>query len=70
MASEFTWQDGRDRFGKIRKGQIWRKRDTGWTMKVAAKNGDKFSCSPVGRSKQAHTLSQKDIYKYYDLVTL
>jgi hypothetical protein len=73
MASEFTWQDGRARYGKIKKGQLWRKRDTGWTMRVAKKKNDKFMCANLaakGTGHGSHTLTQKDIYKYYDLITL
>lgn len=34
-----NWRAGREKYGKIRSGQLWRKRDSGMVMRVKNKNG-------------------------------
>lgn len=70
-----NWTIGREKYGKIRPGQMWKKRDIGRRMRVVHRNGD--DCwtvcfeSPAGGGNigvKSHILKQRDIYKYYDRI--
>ena len=65
-----NWRSGRDKYGKIRGGQVWGKRDSGMVMTIKKKNGgQRWSVvySSPGH-KVCHTIDERIIYHYYDLI--
>jgi len=65
-----SWRKAREVYGKIRSGQLWRKRDSGMVMRVARKgSGQRWSViySSPGH-KVSHTVDERIIYHYYDLI--
>ena len=66
-----NWHEGKMLFGPIRKGQRWKKRDTGRVMEVyAGKKNNSFMVhfQSDSRGKITHTLKERDIYKFYILL--
>lgn len=66
-----NWRQGRELYGKIRSGQFWKKKDSGMVMRIKNKNGgQRWSViySSAGH-KVCHTIEERIIYHYYDLLT-
>lgn len=61
---------GREKYGQVRSGQRWMKRDNGMKMTVLSKQkGDAWRCVFDARNpNSSHKLKEMVIYKYYDRV--
>ncbi len=59
----------RERFGKIRVGQVWKKRDIGQIMTIISKQGnDSWRVVFIGRKNASHKIKQTVIYNYYEKI--
>lgn len=61
-----NWREAREKFGKIRIGQIWMNRAVRNILIVERRDGDKFRMSDS--RKHTHLVKERDLYKYWDLV--
>lgn len=54
-------------FGGVHRGQYWVKVDDGKVMRVVHRNGSRWTCefAERGRGNRSHTLTERDIYKFY-----
>lgn len=54
-------------FGPIKKGQVWRKRDTGRRGQVFGKKPNNAWCLRFegSRLNQSHTIKERDLYRFY-----
>lgn len=58
---------------KVKRNQIWRKKDTGHVIVTCAKNrGEAWSCKRLdaqkSSKKKAHHIKEHDLLKHYDLM--
>lgn len=55
---------GRARFGKIKVGQYWKKKDSGMIGKIVGRGGsDKWY---ISYGKTVHHTIERDIYRFYE----
>lgn len=59
---------GRKKYGKIKSGQVWKKRDIGMIMTIVSKaDSDSYRvCFDTQSKKSSHKIKTMVIYKYYD----
>lgn len=61
-----NWKKGKELYGPIKRGQKWKKRDTGRVMMIENRKGDVWRVIFVPLSGNPnHTLNERDIYAYY-----
>lgn len=53
---------------KIRKGQSWRKKQTGLTIQIIAGHGDKWRSINVEHPNIQHHITRDTLYRFYDLL--
>lgn len=67
--NKVNWRDQRDKFGKIKGGQVWQKIDNGMVMRVVGKTGGsrwKVAYKNGGRRGVTHTMDERMIYHYFN----
>lgn len=66
-----NWKQGKERFGRIRRNQVWQKRDTGKKMTIIGttkNNGWRVLFEGDSRGMRCHTIKEHDIYRFYLLL--
>lgn len=68
-----NWRNQRDKYGRIRKGQIWKKYHDGITVVVKQKaRGKGWIVEYLNRSGmrgKCHVIEERMIYHYFELLT-
>lgn len=59
---------------KIKPGQIWKKKDNGFTIQITGKRcmkgRDYYSYEKIGGKSSGHRISNKDLYHFWLLQTV
>lgn len=67
-----NWRVQRELFGKIRRGQIWRKYHDGVTILIKGKGGGDgwkvMYCDRSGMRGKTHVIQARMIYHYFELI--
>lgn len=66
-----NWKQGKERFGRIRRNQVWQKRDTSKKMTIKGpvkNNGWHVIFEGESRGMRCHTIKEHDIYRFYLLL--
>lgn len=63
---KINWRSARDKYGALRAGQLWIKRDTRREMRIHSRDRDNCwrVCFAIGT--RSHVLKERDIFKYYE----
>lgn len=61
---------GRNKYGKLKSGQRWKKRDIGMVMTIISKaSSDSWRvCFDTKTSNASHKIKEKVVYKFYDRI--
>lgn len=62
------WQLGREKYGKIKAGQRWKKKDTGREMTITGTRRNGSFMALFDNGIKSHTINMRDIYAYYDRI--
>lgn len=57
-----------DRRVKVRRGQVWRKRDTGHLVQITGSKGRGYYTTKRLDGNRTHSIYEKDLWLWWDLV--
>lgn len=62
-----NWNIARQKYGRIRRGQLWKKIDNGMIMRICRKNDGGWSVVYINKGKGHHML-ERTIYHFFELL--